>query len=217
MGLNNWVGYSLDYLRLYIDTTALFLNSTQEGIITAMNRRNSIIIMIIKRFVSMFENFPINIINPPNIMVTPVIPRIIMNDAMMNSMYVIPTDFSILNIFEKLNPSLNCPVSTISTPAIWEMQQLSNVKIVSAVNSMQQSTYFRLNAMSIIIISGRQYNIFSTSSFSPLIMFLGFMVMQGNLSLLFIIPSKQFSIIWYEQLSIIISGNSNIPIQYNII
>ena len=115
------VDYSLDYLRLYIDTTALFLNSTYDGIITVINRIKSIIIMIIKRLVSMFENFPINIINPPNIMVTPVIPRIIMNDAMMNSMYVIPTDFSILNIFEKLNPSLNCPVSTISTPAIWEM------------------------------------------------------------------------------------------------
>ena len=69
----------------------------------------------------MLENFTKNIINPISIMVTPIIPRMIMNDAIMNSMYVIPTDFSISKIFEKLNPSLNCPVSTISTPAIWEI------------------------------------------------------------------------------------------------
>ena len=71
-------------------------------------------------FISMLEKFPRNIIVIITINVTPIIPRMIINVAIMNSMYVIPTDLIISKIFEKLNPSLNCLLSIIRTVAIWE-------------------------------------------------------------------------------------------------
>ena len=84
---------------------------TKYAIVSNTNNRvNSIVDMLLR-----------SIIRPTTITVTPIIPRTIMNVAIISSMYVTPTDFSILMIFEKLNPSLIDPDSTMQILAICEM------------------------------------------------------------------------------------------------
>ena len=104
-----------------MDTIVLYLNKTYIGIITINKAMYAIIINndnIVNNTVDMLLR---KIKNPATTIVTPNIPRIITNVAMINSIYVNPTDFSVSVIFERLNPSLNESDSTIQMLAICEI------------------------------------------------------------------------------------------------